>query len=77
MKQLVKVVCVHYRSGHIRPLYIIGDDDKSYSIDKITEVCLAASVKSGGAGVRYTCRIHSAWRYLFLENSKWFIEKMN
>ena len=30
--------------------------------------------KSGGAGIRYKCSINGVMSYLFLEETKWFIE---
>ena len=34
----------------------------------------AASLRSGGAGLRYTCSIAGVPTYLFLEETKWFFE---
>ena len=36
----------------------------------------AASLKAGGAGVRYRCRIQHQERYLYLEeDQRWFVEQ--
>ncbi|MBV1708460.1 MAG: hypothetical protein KMY54_01255 [Erysipelothrix sp.] len=74
-KMYVDVIVHHQTDGKIKPLVIIWKNGVKYSIDKVTQVVLAASLKSGGAGVRYTCIIGGARRYLFLEDDRWFIEK--
>lgn len=59
--------------GNIIPLSITYDD-KEFEIDRVTDVRPAASLKSGGAGIRYTCYIDGKKSYLFLEESRWFAE---
>ncbi|MEA5026304.1 hypothetical protein SDC9_138143 [bioreactor metagenome] len=73
-KIYVDVVTVHYKSGTIKPLFIIWENGQKYAIDKIKNVTRAASLKAGGCGIRYTCMISNQERYLFLEENKWFIE---
>ena len=36
------------------------------------EIC--ASLKAGGAGIRYTCRIAGRVKYIWLEETRWFVE---
>ena len=75
MKTRVDVLCLHFKDGHIKPLEIVWDDGRRFSIDQILNIMPAASMKSGGVGMRYTCIIHSHKRYLFLEeNHRWFVE---
>ena len=75
-KTYVEVMCIHDRHGFVRPLSVIWENGVKYAVDRITQVTPAASLKSGGVGMRYTCRIQNQYRYLFLEeNNKWFIEK--
>ncbi len=50
------------------------EDGRKFDTDEVTNVCRAASIKAGGAGIRYTVRIGRALRHLFLEEDKWFIE---
>ena len=70
-------VLAHYDiDGSITPLKIIWKNNKSFSIDRITQKIPAASLKSGGYGMRYTCMIHGYMRYLYLEETRWFIEKV-
>lgn len=75
MKLFVDVICRYSRTGQIRPLYIVWEDGIKYPIEKITQIVPAASIFSGGMGLRYTCRIGKQQRYLFLEEGKWFVEK--
>ena len=41
---------------------------------EILDIRRAASLKAGGAGIRYTCRIRGRVKYLWLEESRWFVE---
>lgn len=74
MKKYVCVTAKFDPDGNILPIAINWDDGRSFEIDRVTDVRYAASLKSGGAGIRYTCRIKSKEKYLFLEENKWFIE---
>ena len=75
-KKFVDVTAYYDCDGNISPLVIHWDDGEEYEIDKITDVTNAASLKHGGAGIRYTCRIRGQMRYLFLDDNRWFIEKI-
>lgn len=70
----MNVVAAFDTDGNIRPLKILWSDELTLSIDRITDVRPAASLKAGGAGLRYTCRIHGHERYLFYEEGMWFVE---
>ena len=74
MKQYVSVTAEFDSDGNILPLYINWDDGRKFGIDRVTDVRYAASLKAGGAGIRYTCRIKNHEKYLFLEENRWFIE---
>lgn len=73
-KRYVEVYAAFLVNGDILPKKIIWDKDRSYEIDKITDIKNAASIEVGGAGVRYTCSIRGRKKYLFLEGKKWFVE---
>lgn len=74
-KIYVKVEAEFTPDGMLRPKCIIWDDGRRFEIDKITDCRRAASLKAGGAGLRYTCMIYGAPHYLFYEeNYKWFVE---
>ena len=74
MKKYVKVTATFDCDGDLIPEYIVWDDGRKYRIDKISDVRYAASLKAGGAGIRYTCHILGKERYLFLEENRWYAD---
>lgn len=72
-KHYTDVKVLFDREGNITPLSMTYDD-REFEVDRITDVRHAASLKSGGAGIRYTCYIDGKKTYLFLEENKWFYE---
>ncbi|MDD3397035.1 MAG: hypothetical protein PHR96_00605 [Clostridia bacterium] len=75
MKKIyVEIIASFNKNGEIRPLKLIWEDGISYEIQKIIDIRPAASLKAGGCGIRYTCKINGQERYLFLEETKWFVE---
>ena len=73
-KKYVDVTAQFDVDGTIVPLEIQWEDGRRYPIDRILDIRPAASLKAGGAGIRYTCRIGGHQKYLFLEENKWFVE---
>ena len=73
-KKYVKVTATFDCDGSLVPDYLFWDDNKRYKIDRVTDVRYASSLKAGGCGIRYTCRILGKERYIFLEENKWFVE---
>jgi hypothetical protein len=61
--------------GDIRPLRIEWEDGRIFDIDRVTTVQRAASLRSGGSGIRYRCQVGGRWIYLFLEQQRWFLER--
>lgn len=61
-------------NGKMIPRSITWEDGRVYDIDRITDVRRAASLKAGGQGIRYTCRIRGKEKYLFYDTDKWFVE---
>lgn len=59
--------------GNIMPLSMTYDHQE-FPIDRVTDIRPAASLKSGGAGIRYTCMVDGKLTYLFLEDTRWFFE---
>lgn len=60
--------------GALTPVSVTWDSDHKYEVDKVLDVRQAASLKVGGQGMRYTCRIEGKEKYLWLEAGKWFVE---
>lgn len=75
-KKYVEVTARFDTEGRIIPLKILWEDGSSFFIDKVLDIRPAASLKAGGAGIRYTCRINRQEKYLFLEENRWFVEEI-
>lgn len=56
-KVFVEINAQHCLDGKIKPLAIKWPDGRNFEIDKIIDARTAASLKGGGQGMRYTCRI--------------------
>lgn len=76
-KVYVDVAAAFDTEGNIIPMYIKWEDESTYYIDRVLDVRPAASLKAGGSGIRYTCRIMGKETYLFLEQNRWFVEGKN
>lgn len=63
------------KDGRILPMSITWEDGREYEIDRVLDVRRAASLKAGGAGIRYSVRIGRTETYLFLEEDRWFVER--
>lgn len=75
-KAYVSVNCNHDCDGNVTPAYLVWEDGQKYEIDRVLDVRKAASLKAGGSGTRYTCRVMGKQVYLFYEDGcgKWFVE---
>ncbi|HHW46236.1 MAG TPA: hypothetical protein GXX17_04915 [Clostridiales bacterium] len=73
-KIFVDVVVKYDAEGNIIPLSILWEDGRIFEIDKVVDVRPAPSLKAGGQGIRFTCRIQNKYRYLFFEEPRWFVE---
>lgn len=61
--------------GIVLPLMVEWEDGRKFEVDRVLDVRPAASLKVGGQGQRYTCRILGHETYLFLEDGRrWFVE---
>ena len=72
-KHYAEVKAIFDTEGNITPVSI-NFEEGEFEIDRIVDIRPAASLKSGGAGIRYTCYIEGKQTYLFLEDTKWFFE---
>lgn len=75
-KRYVDVFARFDTEGNIIPIKIIWSDGEVFFIDRVLNVCRAASLKAGGAGIRYTCRINNKETYIFLEDNRFFVEEI-
>lgn len=74
MKKFVTIIAEHDSNGKIKPLKILWPDGRTFTIDRVLDIRPAASLKAGGCGVRYTCKVHGKEVYLFCDEGKWFID---
>ena len=73
-KIYVSVRADHLLNGRIRPLMFRAKDGTVVRIDRILDEREAPSLKAGGQGMRYTCRVGEKQLYLFHDDVYWFIE---
>ena len=75
-KAYVEVIASFSADGKMLPLKLIWENGKSYEIDRILRVDRCASLKAGGAGIRYVCRIQGQRVELYYEeNGIWFVQR--
>jgi hypothetical protein len=73
-KVFVGVIVEFTSDGQKIPLTIIWEDGRKFEVDKVLDIKKAASLKVGGQGLRYKCRIMGKETFLWLEEDKWFVE---
>ena len=70
----VAVVAEFSTEGIIRPISFTWEDGIQYEIDRVIHIQKAASLKVGGHGLRYNVTVSGKDVYMFLDDSKWFME---
>lgn len=73
-KVFVRVSAVFSPDGELTPESFIWDDGRRYEIDKVYEHRMSASLKVGGHGIRYKCRVMGKDIFIFYEDGRWFME---
>ncbi|MBW7573184.1 hypothetical protein [Caproiciproducens faecalis] len=73
-KKYVEMIVKYLEDGTIMPLAIHWNEGELYEIDRVVDIRPCASLKAGGAGIRYTCMIQGRKKYIWLEENKWFVE---
>lgn len=76
-KVFVKVIAEHEPDGRCKPLSIEWEDGRVFEVDRVLDVRQAASLKAGGVGIRYKCRILGKETYIWDEEGRWFVEGKN
>ena len=74
MKKYVDMIVRYTEDGQIIPLAVRWSPDQLYEIDRALDVRQAASLRAGGTGIRYLCRIKGQERFIWLEENKWFVD---
>jgi len=79
-KVYLEVNADYKADGTLTPRSFSVGDGETYEIDKVLDVRPAASLKAGGAGMRYRVHVMKQEIYLFLEEDhgvdRWFMERM-
>lgn len=74
-KVYVDVTVEFTKDGKMEPKSIRWQDGAVYEVQRVIDVRRAVSLRAGGGGIRYTCRIDGrAASLYFEENNKWFVE---
>ena len=75
IKRYVAVSADFSEEGKLTPTAVTWDDGRRFPIDRVLDARRAASLKTGGDGIRYTIRVGSSTTYLFFEDPRWFVEE--
>lgn len=74
-KVYVDVNATFSKDGRLIPKSFIWTDGHVYEIQRVKNVCRAASLRAGGVGMRYTCVVDGRESHLYYEdNNMWFLE---
>lgn len=73
-RRYVKVRADHTLDGKIRPLMFREEEGPVCIIDCVEDVRPAPSLKAGGQGIRYICRVGEVRMKLFYVEPYWFVE---
>lgn len=74
-KVYIRVEAVFHPDGRLLPVALWWENGRRYTIDRVIDICRAASLKAGGSGIRYTCMVHGRKTCLFYEEDRWFMER--
>ena len=75
-KIYVTVTAEFTKDGRLLPKSFVWKAGHVYQIQRVTDVRRAASLRAGGAGMRYTCIVDGKESHLFYEdNNMWFVEE--
>lgn len=74
MRKDVDILAKMSKSGVITPLFLKWETGKVYEIERVLDIRKKASLKGGGMGIRYTCRILGKEKYIWLDGYVWFVE---
>lgn len=72
-KEKVNVIALFTEDGEVIPKFMFWED-KQIEIKSVIEAKQAASLKVGGQGTRYKCKINGKEKFLFREDDIWFVE---
>ena len=73
-KVFVDLTASFTKDGSLLPLFFVWEDGIKYEIDRVIDNTKAASLKAGGQGQRYRCKVQGKEIFIFFEEGKWFME---
>ena len=76
-KRFVKVRADFTLDGRVVPLKFRTEDGPAFVIDRIVDIRPAPSLKSGGQGMRYTCRVGDRMLIRFRDQTHWMGESVD
>ena len=74
VKKYVGVEATFDAQGAVSPRAVLWDDGRRFEVDRVLDARPAASLKTGGDGIRYTVQVGGKSTYLFFEGDRWFVE---
>ena len=75
IKKYVQVIVKFKEDGEIIPLQVLWEDGRVFEIDRVLDRRPGVSLKVGGQGIRYVCRIRNKEVCLYYEEPRWFVER--
>jgi hypothetical protein len=73
-KVFLRVDCECTPDGDIQPVRFLWINKRWYDVDLIVDVRRAPSLKVGGKGICYTCRVKDRIIRLFRDGDRWYLE---
>lgn len=73
-KKNISIIAKFTEDGRVLPQTLLWEDGRKFSIDRISDIRRAASLKAGGIGLRYDCYIHGKQVYLYKDDDMWYLE---
>ena len=73
-KVFLRVDCECTPDGDVQPVKFLWINKQWYDVDLIVDVRRAPSLKVGGKGICYTCRVKDRIVRLFRDGDRWYLE---
>lgn len=74
-KIYVEVVAVFSPQGEIMPKELIWHDGQRFEMQNAKKIGRTASRKAGGVGIMYEFWVLGKQKFIFLEETRWFMER--
>lgn len=75
IKTYVEAIIKVLPDGQKRPMIIIFENKKKYTVDRVRKITRACATKVGGTGIRYTVEILGTSTFIYEDDEgRWFVE---